>query len=873
MNGSSDTSQTDSTDVKGGLPGSGNSDSPQSPFSPASASSVSSSPVSASDDITLVANSAGKKVPKVIHYQPQRGTFDETTAVNGDSGSSTFRGVSSLASAATTASSSAAAAAQARVSQLQYNHNRVALDRSINTAAEFVHELRQENKTQPIHYPMTEDPDLDARLNSRDSRIAIMRQKSYSDSPEPTSTSEDSPFQILKIFFRFDPASGDVVGNLDKGALASLIDDKLSQVLRHLSSLKDRIDDTSSKVLVTGDLNSGKSAFCNALLRREVLPEDQEPCTSVFCEIIDALENDGVEEVHAVPIGSKYDIDDHRTFCKFQVSDLGELVYEAKTYSLLVIYVKDSRPPEQSLLRNGVIDIKLIDAPGLNLDSYHTTQLYSRQEEIDLVVFVVNAENHFTLSGREFISSAANDKNLIFVVVNKFDQIKNKDRCRGMIMQQLQPLSPETFKNADEFVHFVSAQNAIKPDGDPKGDPDEPDNNGDGRPDFDRLEASLRNFILEKRSLSKLLPAKTYLCKLYDDIARLAEINEKLYKDSRSAIKAQFDEVSPQYKDNVQNSVKVNEAIMKLIEDSSEKAYDYSRAHIREVIDGVGQAPLGVAFKGYSDISRFAISTQEGVINRILESVAESEDFARNNTSCAIDDIRRIGRQYLDEGSMPATKFVPEAMYSRKRDLFQRRIDTTFSFTDFVDPSLESFCKVCGVKLPSRTISAVIWAAFSKLWKTGLSGLVVMYGPHMFSTMTGIQSMSSLLPQAVTKKVLPWTVMGICIGLPIYYFYKDAPRAYQRKVVKKIKKELENEDYLSVNSLRISKEVRKVLNYPANDVSIGLNALIETSNSKRAKLIREMKKGESCTEFYGELIGRVKQQRNIVESYDLIGVD
>ena len=34
---------------------------------------------------------------------------------------------------------------------------------------------------------------------------------------------------------------------------------------------------------------------------------------------------------------------------------------------------------------------------------------FSRQEEIDLVVFVVSAENHFTLSAKEFIA-AANEK-------------------------------------------------------------------------------------------------------------------------------------------------------------------------------------------------------------------------------------------------------------------------------------------------------------------------------------------------------------------------------------------------------------------------------------------------------------------------------
>ena len=175
--------------------------------------------------------------------------------------------------------------------------------------------------------------------------------------------------------------------------------------------MKDRIDDTTSKVFVTGDLNAGKSTFCNALLRRKILPEDQQPCTAVFCEVIDASkENNSIEEVHAVPIGKEYNIRDESTFEVYPLESLEDLVYDCDRFSLLKIYVLDHRSFQESLLHNGVIDIKLIDAPGLNMDLYQTTQVFSRQEEIDLVVFVVSAENHFTLSAKEFIAAAANEK-------------------------------------------------------------------------------------------------------------------------------------------------------------------------------------------------------------------------------------------------------------------------------------------------------------------------------------------------------------------------------------------------------------------------------------------------------------------------------
>lgn len=116
----------------------------------------------------------------------------------------------------------------------------------------------------------------------------------------------------------------------------------------------------------------------------------------MFCEVIDAQkENDEVEEVHAVPIEKEYKKNDESTYEVHPLLELENLVYDCDKYKLLKVYVLDNRSFQESLLRNGVIDVKLIDAPGLNMDSYQTTQVFSRQEEIDLVVFVVSAENHF----------------------------------------------------------------------------------------------------------------------------------------------------------------------------------------------------------------------------------------------------------------------------------------------------------------------------------------------------------------------------------------------------------------------------------------------------------------------------------------------
>ena len=233
---------------------------------------------------------------------------------------------------------------------------------------------------------------------------------------------------MFRLDLKLGPTSPTfLVSQLEKSSIANLLDDQFLSAINHIEKLKLRVQDTSSKVLVTGDLNAGKSTFVNALLRREVMPVDQQPCTTAFCEVHDAAENNGKEEVHVLIDGLTYDINDHSTFSRKDIADLEHII--AENPSIIKLYLEDTRTPSESLLNNGVVDISLIDAPGLNRDSLQTTALFAQQEEIDVVVFVVSAENHFTLSAKEFLSTASKEKAYLFIVVNKYDDIKNKEKC------------------------------------------------------------------------------------------------------------------------------------------------------------------------------------------------------------------------------------------------------------------------------------------------------------------------------------------------------------------------------------------------------------------------------------------------------------
>lgn len=876
-------------------------------------------------------NSTVAPVPSQVNYVRgsgfDRDAYDGTTLVEGEVGSSSTHASNNINGFQSFSQTSHNEQVQSHLQQLHYNNNRIALDRSINTANDILFGLKTENEKRPVYYPTNlDDGTSDSKLNSRSSRLALIRQSSvvsskslakqeaFDDSNNNNNTNttdleEPYSFEILKINLKIDPASGEnVLANLDKQALSSLLSRKLLQIERHLSSLKLRIDDTSSKVLVTGDLNSGKSAFCNALLRKKVLPEDQQPCTNVFCEVIDARENRDKQEVHAIPIGCEYDINDERTYKIFPLKELENIVYESETYKWIIVYVNDNRPIEHSLLKNGVIDIKLIDAPGLNLDSYHTTQVFSRQEEIDLVIFVVNAENHFTLSGREFLASAATDKNLLFIVVNKFDSIKKKDRCKQIILDQVKGLSPDTHKDANEFVHFVSSQEVLNnlpgggdgdgPDGGDGGDGGPDDGAGDNNdpdydsPEFDHLEASLRRFVLEKRSMSKLYPAKNYLLKLYKDLLELCSINEKLYNNDKEKLNKELKELQPQYDSIVSQSNKINEKINKIIENTWTDVYNYSRRKINESINNIDnnndEINSIIKFNGFSTIGSFAEDIQEFIYDRIIKSVEDSEDYSRNQTSISVDKIKSLGNEILpndndndsnnsDVIKLPKTKFNSNSMYTRRKDNLQRHLNNEIDIFDFIDPNYESFCKIFNINfLPNPKI---LFKNFDKsttliqLLTTSASGLIIYSLPKLINILSNFISISNILPKFITKYVIPSGLSIGIIGIPIYYFYKDMPFAYKRNITRRIKEQIEEEDYQHNNSSRIAKECRKVLIYPARDINNCLQNLLDNSASKRKKIIDSLKSSELSFSYYKKLREQVNNQKKLIDKLNLENID
>jgi len=259
----------------------------------------------------------------------------------------------------------------------------------INGTKTLLSNMRANRNNWPVQYPVKDHEHIDEK--SDDS-------KSLKKGTEDNIDFDDDNLEVLRLNLKVENYADSMATAWDNAIIAHL-DSKILESTRHLEKLYMRISDTSSKVLITGDLNAGKSTFVNAILRKSVVPQDQQPCTAGFCEVVDAKNNDGIEEIHAIDDPETYNREDPSTFTRFELDHLKQVITEnAHQYTLFKIYCQDDRTEEESLLNNGVVDISLIDSPGLNIDSLKTTALFAQQEEIDVIVFMVNAENHFTLS-------------------------------------------------------------------------------------------------------------------------------------------------------------------------------------------------------------------------------------------------------------------------------------------------------------------------------------------------------------------------------------------------------------------------------------------------------------------------------------------
>jgi len=696
-------------------------------------------------------------------------------------------------------------------------------------------------------------------------------------------------FNVLRLDLKLgsqhsSTSAASLVSQLEKSSIANLLDERITTSVAHVDKLRLRVEDTSSKVLVTGDLNAGKSTFVNALLRREVMPVDQQPCTTAFCEVHDATENQGKEEVHLVKDGLTYDINDSSTFTRGDIADLEEIIADNEiAQPMIKLYLADTRAPSESLLNNGVVDISLIDAPGLNRDSLKTTAVFARQEEIDVVVFVVSAENHFTLSAKEFLWNASNEKAYLFIVVNKYDQIKNKEKCRRLVLEQIKELSPRTYEDAEDLVHFVDSASALQP--------------FTANPAFDDLEQSLRSFVLVKRSKSKLQPVSTYLSKLLADIELLAGANAIVADSELQRARDDLSQARPVL-DKMKSGRDVLEDALESIEEAGAgEASSRTKVVLNHALERVGQGQLGVeklltpmpSYPGLLHIFDYARDVRKALLASLDAAIMLAEDEARLITTRGVQSIKDLGEEHLPVGVERSRRvFMPEAMFSAMRrgakgvknrrssslynqtggaivaggmnglgiGLAQRPDLTETTFFDLFDVNHQFFVHFGDGKGEDESSAPTALGLVS----VGVGALTMVGGQAIGARgiIEGIIRVTDLFGNEAART---WAVpvLGACTFGLATYFILELPASIPRTVGRRIKASIitrsgEREvDFVDAHAGRVSRETRKVLRLASWDLRERFRSAME-ERLKEVKGAEEMERRSlRAKEWFGNV--------------------
>lgn len=749
----------------------------------------------------------------------------------------------------------------------------------------------------------------DVVLSSVPSRRALKRsltlapaQADAEVSTEVASTSRTSDdFSILRLDLNIGAArhAKGLISQLEKASISALLDNRISASLDHLALLQKRVHDAHSRVLVTGDLNAGKSTLINALLRRhDVMPTDQQPLTTRFVEVVSAKENDGKEEIHVLHEDGSYNPVDESTYTKEGIERLESIAtdYDSDPNAPpLRVFLKEAPKDiaNPSILHNGIVDISLIDAPGLNRDSIKTTANFARQEEIDVVVFVVSAANHFTLSAKEFIWQAGHEKAHLFIVVNRFDQIRDKERCRRAVLEQIKQLSPETYKDAADLVHFVdSAKVALGCENEETDDLDQA---------FSHLEHSLRSFVLVNRAKSKLGPAQNYVTHLLADVELLASANALVAAKEREAARLDIDRVKPVLEEMKKGKEGLEESLVQEEEAATDSASTRTQAAMVRGLERIGQGQLaapapGLAlptWTGVLGVWDYAKETKRVMLASLDFAASLAEQDARRITSEGVERVILLGDKHLPADVERSKRvFNPNAMFSARPSsklrssssitslglgLVHRPQMTEVNISDIFD--LQHHLVFARNQLPSTSSStSKDLIPYTEVGGLGVASLAVgaftMSGKLLGARqiIDGVLRISDIASHPMTRKWIG-PVIGVCtVGAVVYVLY-ELPATIPRNVGRHIQATLSapqdgagdtEASWPEQQAQRVSKEVRKVMRLASWDLRERFKAAVD----EKVETVRESeeveKKAGKALGFFAELERKVEDIREQV---------
>ena len=299
-----------------------------------------------------------------------------------------------------------------------------------------------------------------------------------------------------------------------------------------------------------------------------------------------------------------------------------------------------------------------------------------------------------------------------------------------MVLEQVAGLSPRTFKESSELVHFVtstavpvaagpspngggddgpggsggsgggSSNDSPDPDDEGEdlgkhGEPGSPPDKGKGKgkdkekiQDFEKLEASLRRFVLEKRSRSKLAPAKTYLLNLLTDMNLLASVNRDIAQTELDSALKDLKRLEQEYEDSSKARSEVDDEVDKVVESTCTKIYTDTRQIIANAVAGAGKVRTEIPYPGFTGAWGYGDLLRQAMVDDISSAVTLSEEKARSQTVSGVNTIKSLGLLHLGDklgDDFSRLEFNSDRMFKARRDQLSKAVEFDTEFSDFFD--------------------------------------------------------------------------------------------------------------------------------------------------------------------------------------------
>ncbi|RXH54216.1 dynamin family protein [Granulicella sibirica] len=258
----------------------------------------------------------------------------------------------------------------------------------------------------------------DSRIAEESSTIHAQTQ-SQEDNPDSSAPAGGSPNDFLS-YKRIELGCVTDLKRIIDLSVKTKINPSIVDLTREVLS---RIENKRFLIAVVGEFKRGKSTFINALLGKNILPSDVEPCSATLNRVTYALRP-------SVTIHYKAEPGEQARTEEIDITQLSEYVTKLTPQS-----ESNAAQVEEAIVhypteycRNNV---DIIDTPGLNDDDTMTAVTMSVLPKVDAAILVIMPEAPFDHYEGEFLTRhlLLNDLGRVLFVVNAMDRLRSpRDR-------------------------------------------------------------------------------------------------------------------------------------------------------------------------------------------------------------------------------------------------------------------------------------------------------------------------------------------------------------------------------------------------------------------------------------------------------------